>query len=66
MIYVTFSFDDGYLEHYSIAKELYRLDIPATFFVITGLTSYMGKKLLITEPKLIREIEDMGHEIDST
>jgi len=62
---VALTFDDGYLEHYRVAKELYRADIPATFFVITGLKTYNGRKLLSAEPRLIRDIVDMGHEVGS-
>jgi len=63
--YVSLCFDDGYLEHYKIAKALYKLDAPATFFMITGLSEYRGKKLLIKDVKLVKEIDDLGHEIAS-
>ncbi|ADV64739.1 polysaccharide deacetylase family protein [Desulfurococcus mucosus] len=59
------TFDDGYLSHYEIAKMLYRMDVPATFFIITGLMEYNGRRLLATRPELIREMRDMGHEIAS-
>jgi len=62
---VALTFDDSYLEHYKVAEELYRADIPATFFVITGLKVYNGRRLLSTEPRLIRDIADMGHEVGS-
>jgi len=62
---VALTFDDGYLEHYRAARELYRADIPATFFLITGLNTYNGRKLLSAEPRLIRDIVDMGHEVGS-
>ncbi|WP_069807900.1 polysaccharide deacetylase family protein [Vulcanisaeta thermophila] len=65
MTYVAISFDDGYIKQYEYAKLLYKMDIPATFFLITGLTEYSGEKLITKEPKLIREIMDMGHEVGS-
>ncbi|CCC81995.1 polysaccharide deacetylase family protein [Thermoproteus tenax] len=65
MRYAVLTFDDGYIEHYEIAKMLYKMDIVATFFIITGLTQYRGRRLLTTRPELIREMADMGHEIGS-
>jgi len=59
------TFDDGYIEHYAVAKELYKADIQATFFITAGLKNYGGRRLLTTEPKLIREIADIGHEVGS-
>ena len=65
MTCVAISFDDGYLRHYEYAKLLHKMDVPGTFFIITGLTEYMGEKLLTTKPELIRELTDMGHEVGS-
>ena len=65
MTCVAITFDDGYLRHYEYAKLLHRMDVPGTFFVITGLTEYVGEKLLTTRPELVRELTDMGHEVGS-
>lgn len=65
MICVAISFDDGYVRHYEYAKLLYKLDVPATFFIITGLNEYNGEKLLANKPELVRDIVDMGHEVGS-
>jgi peptidoglycan/xylan/chitin deacetylase (PgdA/CDA1 family) len=65
MAVLSLTFDDGYLAHYEVAKKLYRMDVRATFFIITGLEAYAGKRLLTTRPKLIKEMVDMGHEIGS-
>jgi peptidoglycan/xylan/chitin deacetylase (PgdA/CDA1 family) len=65
MTVVSLTFDDGYLAHYETAKKLYRMDIQATFFIITGLKMYVGRKLLTMRSELIKEIIDMGHEIGS-
>jgi peptidoglycan/xylan/chitin deacetylase (PgdA/CDA1 family) len=65
MTIISLTFDDGYLQHYDIAKKLYHMDIQATFFIITGLKTYAGKSLLTSRPELIKDILDMGHEIGS-
>jgi peptidoglycan/xylan/chitin deacetylase (PgdA/CDA1 family) len=65
MVVISLTFDDGYLAHYEVAKKLYRIDVQATFFIITGLETYLGRRLLTTRPELIKEIVDMGHEIGS-
>jgi peptidoglycan/xylan/chitin deacetylase (PgdA/CDA1 family) len=65
MAVLSLTFDDGYLAHYEVAKKLYRMDVRATFFIITGLEAYAGKRLLTTRPELIKEMVDMGHEIGS-
>jgi peptidoglycan/xylan/chitin deacetylase (PgdA/CDA1 family) len=65
MVVISLTFDDGYLAHYEAAKKLYRMDVQATFFIITGLETYLGRKLLTARPELIKEIVDMGHEIGS-
>jgi peptidoglycan/xylan/chitin deacetylase (PgdA/CDA1 family) len=65
MAVLSLTFDDGYLAHYEVAKKLYRMDVRATFFIITGLETYAEKRLLTTRPELIKEMVDMGHEIGS-
>ena len=62
---VALTFDDCYEEHYKIARALYRIDIPATFYCITHLNVFEGKPLLSTDPKKLHEIRDMQHEIAS-
>jgi len=62
---VALTFDDGYIEHYRVARLLNRLGIKATFFIITHLTRFEGKRLLTSRPKLIEEINQMGHQIGS-
>ena len=62
---ISLTFDDGFKQHYKVALKLYRMDIPATFFIITGLKKYNGKHLLINEPKLLKEIHNLNHEIAS-
>jgi peptidoglycan/xylan/chitin deacetylase (PgdA/CDA1 family) len=65
MVVISLTFDDGYLAHYEAAKKLYRMDVQATFFIITGLETYLRRRLLTARPELIKEIVDMGHEIGS-
>jgi peptidoglycan/xylan/chitin deacetylase (PgdA/CDA1 family) len=60
---VALTFDDGYMEHLKIARFLARRGIRATFFVITGLRMFMGRKLL--SPSEVKEIASLGHEIGS-
>jgi len=48
-----------------MARLLYRLDVQALFFIITGLRRYRGRHLLTARPNLIREMVDMGHEVGS-
>ncbi|HKT21616.1 MAG TPA: polysaccharide deacetylase family protein [Nitrososphaerales archaeon] len=62
---VALTFDDGYLEHFLTAKTLSHLGVPATFFLITGLEVWNGRRLLFCRPDLVREICEMGHEIGS-
>lgn len=64
---IALTFDDGYLTHYYVAKVLTRIHIRATFFVITHLTKHPnnGEPLLTSQPKKIKEISKMGHEIGS-
>jgi len=64
-LHIALTFDDGYLDHYNIAKLLAHLRIKATFFVITHLTRYQGRVLLASRPDKIREMFRMGHEIGS-
>jgi peptidoglycan/xylan/chitin deacetylase (PgdA/CDA1 family) len=65
LICASLSFDDGFLSQYEYAKILYRLGIPGTFFLVTGLREYNGRKLIIDRSDFVREIIDMGHEIGS-
>jgi peptidoglycan/xylan/chitin deacetylase (PgdA/CDA1 family) len=60
---VALTFDDGFKEHLEIARFLARRGIRATFFVITGLRTFMGRELL--SPSEIKEIASLGHEIGS-
>jgi peptidoglycan/xylan/chitin deacetylase (PgdA/CDA1 family) len=62
---IALTFDDGYMEHYQIAKALHRADLPATFYCITGLKEFEGKPLLVNDYEKLRSIKDMGHEIAS-
>jgi peptidoglycan/xylan/chitin deacetylase (PgdA/CDA1 family) len=62
-MFVALTFDDGYREQLSIARYLAKRGIKATFFVITGLREFMGRRLL--RPSEIKEIASMGHEIGS-
>jgi len=62
---VALTFDDGYLDHYRIAQLLYRRRISATFFLITGLSSWKNKRLLTMRPNLIRRMKRMNHEVAS-
>lgn len=62
---MALTFDDGYLQHYDIARLLHALHIRATFFLITGLQLWNRKTLLAFQPSLIRKIRDMKHEIGS-
>jgi len=64
MLCVALTFDDGYLSQLKYAIMLYKLDITGTFFLITGLREYMGRKLIVSED-VIREIVNMGHEVGS-
>lgn len=65
MFCAALTFDDGYVEQIRHARLLYKMGVPGTFFLITGLKEYMGKKLMIARENLIRELVDMGHEIGS-
>lgn len=62
---VALTFDDGYLDHFYVAQYLYSKGIPATFFVVTGLSYYQGQPLLTIKPGLLGIMRDMGHEITS-
>ena len=65
MICAALTFDDGYMEQFRYAQLLYRMDVPGTFYLITGLREYMGRKLMINNKELVRELIDMGHEVGS-
>ncbi|MCC6004394.1 MAG: polysaccharide deacetylase family protein [Thermofilum sp.] len=62
-MFVALTFDDGYRDQLSIARYLAKRGVKATFFVITGLREFMGRRLL--RPSEIKEIASMGHEIGS-
>jgi peptidoglycan/xylan/chitin deacetylase (PgdA/CDA1 family) len=64
---VALTFDDGYLDHYNIARVLAHLNIKATFFIITHLNRHPddGRPLLASQPSKIKDIYKMGHEIGS-
>lgn len=62
---VALTFDDGYLDHYPIARLLHKHGIRASFFLITSLRQWNNKPLLTIRPELIREMRKMNHEIGS-
>ncbi|MCX8205361.1 MAG: polysaccharide deacetylase family protein [Candidatus Nezhaarchaeota archaeon] len=62
---VSLTFDDGLVKHLEVARILYKMDVQASFYLITGLKEYGGKPLLAKEPRLVREVYDMGHEVAS-
>jgi len=62
---LSLTFDDGFKKHFEVAKLLYKLDIQASFYLITGLERWRGETLLIKEPELVRKISEMGHEVGS-
>ena len=63
MTRIGLTFDDGYLEHHSLAKVMKGLRIRATFFVITRLDSFEGSPLVTKRAGALREMAEMGHEI---
>ena len=65
MICAALTFDDGYMEQSRYAQLLYRVDVPGTFYLITGLREYIGRKLMINNKELVRELINMGHEVGS-
>jgi len=62
---VALTFDDGLIEHYSVAQLLNRLGIRATFFVVTHIKNHEGRTLLTSRPELMERISKKGHEIGS-
>jgi hypothetical protein len=62
---ISLTFDDGYLIHYEVSRRLYQMDVQASFFIITGLKTYAGRKLLTSKSYLIKNLLDIGHEIGS-
>jgi len=64
-MYVALTFDDGYVTCYEIARFLAREKVKATFFIITHLRTFEGKTLLTINPRLIKEVHELGHEIGS-
>ena len=65
MFCVALTFDDGYMEQFRYAQILHRADIPGTYYLITGLRDYKGRKLMINDKELVKELIDMGHEVGS-
>lgn len=65
MTVISLTFDDGYLIHYEVSRRLYQMDVQASFFIITGLKTYAGRKLLTSKSYLIKKLLDMGHEVGS-
>jgi peptidoglycan/xylan/chitin deacetylase (PgdA/CDA1 family) len=65
MFCAALTFDDGYMEQFRYAQLLYRVDVPGTFYLITGLREYMGRKLMINNKELVRELINMEHEVGS-
>jgi peptidoglycan/xylan/chitin deacetylase (PgdA/CDA1 family) len=67
-MYIAITFDDGYVEQYEYAKILKEMGVRATFYITTHAPSIKGYEqyeLLNTNPDLIAEIAEMGHEIGS-
>jgi peptidoglycan/xylan/chitin deacetylase (PgdA/CDA1 family) len=62
---ISLTFDDGYYIYYEVSRRLYQMDVQASFFIITGLKTYAGRKLLTSKSYLIKNLLDMGHEIGS-
>jgi peptidoglycan/xylan/chitin deacetylase (PgdA/CDA1 family) len=65
MFCAALTFDDGYAEQIKYAHLLYRMDVPGTFYLITGFKEYMGRELMVNNRGLVRELLDMGHEVGS-
>ena len=63
MTRIGLTFDDGYAEHYFLAKLMKGLRVRATFFVITRLNSFEGSPLVTKRAGALREMAEMGHEI---
>ena len=63
MTRIALTFDDGYAEHYALAKLMEGLKVRATFFVITRLTSWEGSPLLTQRDSALSDVAEMGHEI---
>jgi len=61
-LYISLTFDDGYISHYTLAKYLSKIGVKATFFITTHLKE---KKFLALTPNRIAEISRLGHEIGS-
>jgi len=65
MFCVALTFDDGYMGQFMYAQLLYRMGVPGTFYLITGLRDYKDRKLMINDKELVKELIDMGHEVGS-
>ena len=59
---ISLTFDDGFLNHVNIAKELYRHKIHATFFITTN---FKGDCFISNRLEAIKIIASLGHEIGS-
>jgi peptidoglycan/xylan/chitin deacetylase (PgdA/CDA1 family) len=62
---VAISFDDGYLEYIKGARLLFQAGVKASFYLTTCLKAWEKRPLLATQPELIAEIAELGHEIGS-
>jgi peptidoglycan/xylan/chitin deacetylase (PgdA/CDA1 family) len=62
VLYVSLTFDDGYVSNYDVAKYLSAIGIKATFFITTHLKERL---FLSSTPKKIVEISELGHEVGS-
>ena len=61
-LYVSLSFDDGYLSNYVMGKLLASIGIKATFYIITD---FDGPLYLAHDPERIVNLNSLGHEIAS-
>ncbi|MEZ0346063.1 MAG: polysaccharide deacetylase family protein [Infirmifilum sp.] len=62
---IALTFDDGLLKHVEIARLLAKLNVRATFFIITHLKMFEEKPLLTQNTELIVELVELGHEVAS-
>lgn len=61
-LYVSLSFDDGYLSNYVMGKLLASVGVKATFYITTD---FRGPRFLPHDPRKIVELNSLGHEIGS-
>lgn len=62
---LALSFDDGYVGQMRIARLLNKLNVKATFYIITGLKKFKGKPLMALKEDMVHELCEMGHEVGS-